>query len=268
MNIYPKGYLYGTNEERIGNAVGVSYPDSLYDPKRFGNCVLWLRSDLGITKDVNNFISSWLDNSGLGNDATVSGDPTLVTNQINGYPVIRMVGNGPFSPSIEFDGLANSFVGGGAQGYTVFTVIKIRNLALDYDAFDLWGDGDAVKNFFFQTNSTQICETDDADKAPFYDSDPTALTLNQWFLVEVTRQIGATLPFVATTSWNGANIPLTYNSNGASGTLGAQTFTGSSIGPADTGDNVDLAELIVYNAPLSAPSIAEVKAYLNTRYGL
>jgi hypothetical protein len=62
-------------------------------PTDIAGCVLWLRSDLGITKDGSDRVSQWNDQSGQSNHATQSTDakkPVWIANQLNGHPSIRL----------------------------------------------------------------------------------------------------------------------------------------------------------------------------------
>ena len=57
---------------------------------------LWLRPEMGVTRDANNLVSAWSDLSGHGNDAlqpTPSSRPQWVDGVINGQPVLRFDGN-------------------------------------------------------------------------------------------------------------------------------------------------------------------------------
>ena len=56
---------------------------------------LWLKGDAGVTADANNFVTAWNDQSGNNNHASQSDtnfQPTLVTNALNGKPVVRFNG--------------------------------------------------------------------------------------------------------------------------------------------------------------------------------
>lgn len=74
---------------------------SAWVPTDIGGCVLWLRSDLGVTKDGSSLVSLWADQSGNGNDAaqaTAIRRPIWTANQLNGQP------------GIMFDGLNDYFL--------------------------------------------------------------------------------------------------------------------------------------------------------------
>jgi hypothetical protein len=85
---FDKSYLMRKNSTIITTA-------EPWVPTNIGGCVLWLRSDLGVTKDGGNLVSSWADQSGLGNDVTqgnAAKQPLWIDAQLNGYPVITCDG--------------------------------------------------------------------------------------------------------------------------------------------------------------------------------
>jgi hypothetical protein len=60
--------------------------------------VLWLKADLGVEEasldaaENNDLITTWKDQSGVGNDAIASNSPTFQTNQYNGFPAVNFDG--------------------------------------------------------------------------------------------------------------------------------------------------------------------------------
>ena len=70
----------------------VNHPAPPFSPLDISGCVLWLKSDTGVTKDGLNRVSLWEDQSGNNNDASQGTDgnkPIWVDNQINAFPVLR-----------------------------------------------------------------------------------------------------------------------------------------------------------------------------------
>jgi YD repeat-containing protein len=83
-------YTYDKAGNRLEKAIS-----EFTTPASIPGCVLWLRSDLGITKDAQNRLSSWADQSVTGYSFVQDSDslkPLWVADQLNGYPVIRADG--------------------------------------------------------------------------------------------------------------------------------------------------------------------------------
>ncbi len=65
-----------------------------WTPARLPGIVVWLSADQGVTTS-NSHVSTWLDRSGMNNNAaqlTAARQPTLVTGAMNGQPVVRFDG--------------------------------------------------------------------------------------------------------------------------------------------------------------------------------
>jgi hypothetical protein len=64
---------YGNKAVAVGNKVATYTPVSSatpFSPSDLDSLVLWLKADAGVTKDGSNYVSSWADQSGNGNNAT------------------------------------------------------------------------------------------------------------------------------------------------------------------------------------------------------
>jgi hypothetical protein len=84
----------------------------------FQGLALWLRGDVGVTANASSNISTWADQSTNHNDATqgtVANQPLLVTNALNGKPVVR------FNGTNDQLMLATS---PGTNNFTVFAVVS------------------------------------------------------------------------------------------------------------------------------------------------
>jgi len=83
---------------------------ALFVPTDIDGCKLWLRSDLGVTKDaVVDTVSKWADQSLSGNDAVQSiegNKPLWVDNQLVTHPAIRFNGTSSYMLA---DGVISSF---------------------------------------------------------------------------------------------------------------------------------------------------------------
>lgn len=220
-----------------------------FEPIDIAGCVLWLRSDLGVTKGANPFpVSAWADQSGNGNNLTQAAggsQPTWVDSQLNGYPAIRF--------SSDFLSKTDMVL---THPYTVFLVYKsttIGTFAASDTVFaqesDIWG--------FYETDNVIW-------KNAIYDG--TALIYNGGYLA---NNVFAVCSFI----FNGANSYMYENTvervsgaiagAAASGfNLGAQTFGGRAYA------GMDCVEVIIFNSALSNPNRALVENYLNGRYAI
>ena len=111
-------------------------------PKEDG-LVLWLDAGKGITSPVNgNPVSMWEDQSGNGNhaeQATASFQPTYITNELNGNPVVRFPGGEKYlrhSPILT-------------DSYTAFYVLKLTESAINKVYYYHAGDVNAGDLGFF-----------------------------------------------------------------------------------------------------------------------
>jgi hypothetical protein len=215
---------------------------SLILPTDVLGCKLWLRSDLGITKDGSDNVSEWADQSGNGNDllqATPANQPNWVDAQLSGYPAIRFNGTSDSMQSSAFSSLSQPLevlvvakhLGGGTGNN--YLIDGNSNTMVIYNAKD--GYLRAYAGAFFV--------------GPAWD-------YLSWNLIDML--------FYSTSSearLNGGE-PTTGNV----GTYATTKFTLCAYGNGGQNGNYDLVEVIVYNAELSAPDRDNLEKYLNARY--
>lgn len=77
--------IYTTGGWRVSTAQSIWTPADI--------SVLWLRADLGITKDGSNILSSWKDQGPSGVNYTAFGTPTWIAAQVGGKPIVRFNGS-------------------------------------------------------------------------------------------------------------------------------------------------------------------------------
>lgn len=72
--------------------------DTAWQPTDDATLELWLRADdfSATYSDSQAITTAWLDTSGNGNDATVSGNPYFISNLLNGHAGVRFDGSGDF----------------------------------------------------------------------------------------------------------------------------------------------------------------------------
>ena len=262
----------------VSSDVAIS-PQSLFLPTDVPGCVLWLRSDLGVTKDGSNLVSVWVDQSGDGNDATqVTSDnqPLWKDNHINGHPAIYFDGVDNF---LLASGIATKgYFSGNDKPFTIFIVSTLEKAAWD-------DDGNWISCYL----ASDSFSTGIFDVLDFYNygmSVRTALTDD----MSVTKgSNGGTgllpgdynLPYIWELVFDGQNVSIFKNAttiiNNADLDVGVVTPDDSfSIGCAYEGLGVakfafwlgDIDEVIVYKSLVSVLNRSLIENYLNGRYAI
>ncbi len=219
------------------------------DPTDIAGCLLWVRADLGVTKDGSNLVSTWADQSGAGRDFTEAGSsrPLWVTSLVNGHAGVRFDGSNDKMKTADF---------AQAQPYHYFVI------------------GNWVS---FTTDDTLVCPDNDASVAKIRcagSSSPATIDIRQG------ATSGAEVTGVASGAWhlyrclmNGtsstlaldAGTPDTDTDNMSSAIDG---FTLGAAGNSSQYGNVEIAEFVVYSAAISGTDLTNLLAYFQTRYGL
>ena len=225
--------------------------------------MLWLRADLGVTT-VGAAVTGWTDRSGNANHAaspSVASRPTLAAGALNGYPVIT------------FDGVDDE--------------LRIPDAAtLDLNQWHMFMVGREItpgnNNCWFskgtstQPNYGMWSPVNGAVQMPIYDilgnlnapNAPAATTDANFNVIEYSNRVllflfpSRTLYKNATSVYTDASLLQLPAQNGN------QLYIGDTQNP--TGWNLDgsLAEVIFFNATLSAPQRIIVDNYLAAKYGL
>ena len=221
------------------------------------NLVLWVRADSGVVTGGKG-VQAWNDKSGDNFDLTAAGTffPQLQTNVINGLPALQMT-----TPGEEALMGRSQSIMAGSSDRDVFMVCKFRTSA--GGGMVCMGTPTGGFNAVFnQLSSTAIVWQQESGSFASY-IDGTDFTgtsvLFRW------SHDGSGLSFAK----NGVDVgPLTFNGSFAPGD-GAPYFT---LGGWAMSDAIDfpgwIAEVLVYNAKLSAPNALTVTTNLMTKYGL
>ena len=211
---------------------------------------LWLRADLGVSS-TSSSVTAWKDLSGSGNDgaqATAGSQPTIQTNQINGYPVLRFDGTNDYISVPDATNLKPS-------NLTAFVVAKRSggNSSGAYFAKTSgnFNDGYGMIRFAGGT-SAGLYLTATANSASIPQATGTFAILNGRFT-------GQQAQFVI----NGGTAAVT----GYSGTI-TQTTQPLTIGGRSTNNPLggDIAEIIMFSRSLSDSEQRAVNRYLYNRY--
>jgi hypothetical protein len=204
--------------------------------------VLWTRADAGVQLDDLNRVEMWKDLSGAGNhitQTTESARPSVVTNAINGQPVIR------FNTS-QFMTTATGFT----NPYSIFTITKMNNgtdrrlisSANQNWLLGYWGGG---QNVMYAEGWVAGSAGPTPDNLP--------------------HMYSATGTGALTTFYDFGNV-IASNAGGvfAPNRLQLNSYSGG-LGESSDGD---VAEVIIYNRVLTAAERQKVEGYLAYKYNL
>lgn len=217
-----------------------------FDPSSISGLKLWLKADAITGLSDGDAVTTWSDSSGQGNNAgqgTASKKPTYKTAIKNGLAIVRFDGTDDFLRTSS--GVTLS------QPNTIFAVVYTNDKAGDYTIID--DRVGATRNTIFQASSSG-----------YYSMYAGA------FMPSAT-DASATWS-ILTCTFNGASSAM--RRNGAtivSGNPGTNALVLATIGAnyIDTAlFNGDHAEILVYNALLSAGEISQVESYLNDKWAV
>lgn len=208
--------------------------------------ILWLKSDKGITLDVNNKVSLWENQGSLGSthDAiqnTESYRPLYVSNVLNGKPVLR------------FDALYSQYINIPEITFTdnqsVFVLYKNIDFMKEMSAFGYYDIG---THGLIQQQG--ILYSGLFSPLTYYNTGD----ITDWVIIS-NLSINHTLHLYI----NGVKPSI----NGSNGSINYQTYNciGRASGQYNTGD---IAEIIVYNQALSDEERITVENYLKNKYAI
>lgn len=237
--------------------IGISlkpYSTAQFSPSDISGLKLWLRSDLGITLNGST-VSAWADQSGNSNhvsQATAANQPTYVTNQLNGQPIL------------DFDGTNDVLTGTfgaaltGVKNWTLIAVMKADVVTGVRIPVSLGGN---AAGYEFTINAASSAKREITCKGAAVVTDGNATT--SYEVWTGTRDNGGTPNLVLRI--NGTSQTLSAPTTGVS-TLAAS----AAIGANYTAGFFDgkIAEILVYNQDISGASLNQVHSYLGTRYGI
>lgn len=240
-------------------ALGISpvmvRPGTGFSPAGLAGLQGWFRADAGVYADAGSTpagngdpVQEWQDQSGQGNDATeaTAGDrPVFRTSQVNGYPAVDF--------NIAADtrlGLDSSM---GLDRFHLFYVARFDTV----EGAILSGDVGS-KAIIVVVSTTAIRARDDGGTFPAGTITGAPFSTGTWYLLEEEYDAGT-----RTVRRDGTTL-LTE-------TRAGETFTFGRVGNNPTPDGRlrgDLAEMLLYDRELSVADAAQVRLYLNDKYGL
>lgn len=219
--------------------------------------ITWLKADNGTSLSSTN-VTSWKDMSGT-NDAsqsTSASQPTFVSSAINGLPALSFNGTSKY---LQFaPGFANL-----SPGFAAFIVTKPTAVTAGARFFEL-GLGANDNNFYIsQPNNTDVSVFAYQNSTSSSLTASSAVTLSQYQLLQAFNSPGANNASIHTNA--------TLGTTGTLSTLFDLTRTQNFIGRDAANSlffNGEIAEIMLYNRPLSSLERKQVSGYLMARYAL
>jgi hypothetical protein len=208
---------------------------------------LWLQADVGTTVDQNGRLSSWQDQSGLGNDAlqgNASLQPTLSQNSISGLPAVHFSGGQTISlPNFMNGATAGEiFIVLRCDPYTPGTIRGFMRIGSNaYNAhYPLTGG--VIADNFGSTTRQDAAGTPEQDLSQYHIYNAIS-TSSEW-----TSRINGTIFYSTSSNTVG------FSTSPQIGQSQSWYFAG------------DIAEILVYDRELSDPERDAVVVYLGSRY--
>lgn len=203
---------------------------------------LWLKADTGVSVDGSNFVFSWADQSGNGNDVIQTNEacqPQFVENVLNGKPVLRFTGSSDFMRRI-FSETIN-------QPISIYVIFRIVGGGLLYII-------DGINSFHsIRNDNGYIQMRTSGGTFGFYE-----MTTDIFYLSEGI--------------FNGYSSKLFKNGILKASGITNGNMDGITVGSyygVDTAFFVgDIAEILLYNSELSDTKRIQVEQYLLSKYRL
>jgi len=227
------------------------HPTAVWNPTNISGCVLWLRSDLGITMDGSNRVSVWPDQSGVGHDAVQSTDakkPVWTDNVKNGHPVLTFDGADDW---MSLSGWTHA-----ASDYTFFFVhhgaLRSSRWFMDIPAGRLiivpasrgagWGA------YYTDTE--------------FWQGDGRLGVVGEYYYTTYRFESPSNVDWFRNGVEQESNLSYTKRAIGGNIILGAHSNMGSNFFCGN------MLEVAVFNSALSPGNMALLNAYASTRYAI
>lgn len=236
-----KRAMFGMSRSQTAAAAG-------FNPTSVTGLVVWLKADAITGKVAADPISQWDDSSGGGFhavQATSNLQPTYQTaTGPNSKPYVR------FNPTTTPDYLESS-PGSKSQPNTFFLVYRIST-TVNFPCLLASNNGTDRNQVYMQNQDLSFY-------AGAVQESGTVLADNTWAVVEAVFNGASSVLYL-----NGTSIKAADVGAGAEATLrlGADSSALSGDG------NQDMAEVLFYNAAVSAGNRSNIRAYLGTKYGI
>lgn len=242
-----------------------------------GNLRVWLKADADVTSDGSGAISKWNDVSGLGNNAiqnTPSNQPVFLTNLVNGRPAIR------------FDGTNDQLMLGvnpASNSFTIFAVAKpSASHEIDLEDNTLYSEGGTLGQRYLLGGTINFEGFGEAGLSVGTNGFTSyEYGRNQFFwdhfaaLAVHDGNLGAGFSILnvrytnqqPSLYLNGAFVREGLVSSRTNSVLGRAIGFGST-GAGNSPYQGDVAEILVFNTPLTTAERQTVERYLNSKYNV
>ncbi len=242
------GFDAGSTQDGGSDAGSVS--DAGFSFASVGSLVLWLHADQNAVNTLNGYVTSWVDSSGnnhhaFGPDAGWA--PAFVNGQINGLPVVR------FDGVDDFLDLQGQIIG--KQTFTVIVVGKMKNAATQGMLLSNYATTNTTTSVYFGSGGGYLTFTADLQLGGNYTSNNYAIFTATSFLFNAQTFINGAVSGTRGAALNTKDLTTHY-------VLGRQGGTAS--GYLDG----DIAEVLVFDKPLTSQEQAQVETALAAKYGL
>lgn len=235
---------------------------SSFSPSTLTGLQIWLRADLGVTKDGSNNVSTWVDQStnAYSFSGTVSTNkPVWVSSDINSKPAMSFSSGKYFKNAVQP-------ISATSHAFTIWLIVNSASLASGPIPFCIGIDSGKNMSMYMNNVANYLNVTVGDATAGAYPPvrASTAFgTDNTWYALSLTYSGGSST----------ANYQF-YNSNATATTVAANnnsvTASGTWIGAYTNGaePSGDIAEFILTNAVATSTERTNMQAYINARYGL
>jgi hypothetical protein len=226
-----------------------------------GNLLLWLKADSGLPEvGTNTPVYFWADQSGNNNNADVStltNQALLVTNALNGEPVVQ------FSGTNSCFNLPNFL--NGMTGAEVFVVVQAAT-NLPSSSYGLWemGNNTLGEGCYYPKTGGAIVDNFGSESASYYNLGTPSQPLNQYSIYEVSSQTANWEAWINGV-WQYQNPNNAYYWNGTSPMFLGNVVDNSANNHFFAGD---IAEMLVFDRPLTGDEKIAVGDYLFSKYNL
>lgn len=199
-------------------------------------------------------VTSWVDTvNSIAASGTVGTRPTLLTNQINGLPMVQCGGAGGLS--IPTPGALKTAIDSGV--YTVFIVFRTTGSASNGNLFSATAGGGS---FSYIADGTNLEWGNAASQAVSYAGQTSFSTMGSTAFNTAVSSTGTFQSFYA----NGGAVSSTVV---AAPVTGGNTITICSNAGNNFPANAQIGDILVYNAFLTLPQFMQLHAWSAAKYG-